>query len=215
MKSLDQFNSVARVYDALASMVFGRSMWYAQTHYLHSLPRSGNVLILGGGTGWLAAELLRISDVKIVFVEASSTMLALAEKKLQKYRSRVQFIHGTELSIPRHAKFDIVITNFYLDLFKDSSLPKVIGTIIPSLERDTFWVVTDFVDGKWWQNFLLWIMLKFFRATCNVEARRLPKWDKAIQAAGFRIVDESFFYGGFIRTVLGNVTPLRCPSQVA
>jgi tRNA (cmo5U34)-methyltransferase len=205
MSDLNQFDRIAGLYDVLASAIFGRSMRKAQFHHLKNLPREGKVLILGGGTGWHALELLRNSAVTIVYIDASRAMLSMAEKKLSDFRARVKFIHGTASSVPPE-KFDAVITNFYLDLFDQSTLEKVVALVRGAMHRDSGWVITDFVRGRWWHNFLLKVMYFFFRVTCNIQAPQLPAWENTVEAAGFRSAGEAFYYGEFIKTVLVKIT---------
>ena len=53
---MNGFNSIAPVYDALATLVFGRSIRNAQLCFLGDIGYRGKVLILGGGTGWFAGD---------------------------------------------------------------------------------------------------------------------------------------------------------------
>jgi hypothetical protein len=49
---------------------------------------------------------------------------------------------------------------------------------------------------------MLWIMYRFFRVVCSIEARSLPSWGDAILRRGYRPVADCFFYGSFIKSVL-------------
>src|SRR4051812_25234860 len=105
---LDTFNGLAFVYDGLAKLVFGKSIQDAQRCFLNQLSDKRNILILGGGTGWILEEvILKNSACDIWYVEASSKMIELSQRKLPKdYASRVHFIHGTEQSLPNQIQFD-------------------------------------------------------------------------------------------------------------
>jgi len=205
MRLLNQFDTIAPFYDRLAALVFGRSIRRAQTHHLKSLPQTGNVLLLGGGTGWLAVEMLRHSDLTMVYIEASQRMLAIAKKKLSAFDSRVHFIHGTESSIPP-GTYDIIVTNFFLDLFDGPKLNEVISHLRRSMHRDSRWLVTDFVSDQSWHRLYLSVMYFFFRATCGIEVRRLPPWEEALASAGFRKDGEAAYFGGFMKTILGKIS---------
>jgi tRNA (cmo5U34)-methyltransferase len=202
MSRLNTFNRIAAFYDIAAFLVFGTAIRKAQLHFLSAVPSTGNILILGGGTGWIAEAVLRNSASKIVYVEASDKMISIARKKLKAFLHRVQFVHGTEADIGNEHTFEAVITNFYLDLFSDASLPFVVEIIRARIKETGVWLVTDFVARNWWHKRLLRLMYSFFRITSAVTVSKLPAWEAAITAAGCQGVAEKFFYAGFIRSAI-------------
>lgn len=201
--ALNGFDRLAFCYDALARIVFGKQIVAAQRCFLDTIPDGSNVLILGGGTGWLLAEVCRRKpDCKVWYIEASQRMIALSKEKIMS-DANIYFIHGTEQSIPPRIQVDVVITNFYLDLFSDGSLKKILPRIMGVTTGGTCWLATDFVyEGKWWQSVLLKIMYRFFRITGGIEARRLPQWQLSLQHAGLVSYQEKTFFGGFIKSVV-------------
>jgi ubiquinone/menaquinone biosynthesis C-methylase UbiE len=202
--ALDSFDRIAGFYDALARIVFGKHIADSQRHFLDAVNDGSKVLILGGGTGWLLAELLsRKHDCEVWYVEASQRMIALSEEKTGAVKKNVHFIHGTEQSIPPGILFDFVITNFYLDLFSNESLSKVLSKIKMTMKENARWLATDFVyRGKWWQSVLLWIMYRFFRMMSSIEARSLPEWEQLTDEAGLITTQEKMFFGGFIKNAV-------------
>lgn len=201
MSALNQFDKIAVVYDVMAALLFGRSIRSAQRAFLHHIPPSSTVLMLGGGTGWLARELLKQRpDGRITYIEASAKMIELAKEKTN-YSTQIEFIHGTEEDIPA-MKFDVVITNFFLDMFQPESLSSLAAKIRQALNEDGLWIATDFVDGgKWWQRTLLRLMYWFFRTTCHIESSALPDWQKIISDQAMTCVEQQSFYAGFIETL--------------
>jgi len=198
---LNDFDKLAFVYDRLAKLIFGKSITESQKHFLKNIPDQSSVLILGGGTGSILTELLKIKNVFICYIEASEKMLSMAREKFENDK-RVQFIHGTENDIPSGKHFDVIITNFYLDLFSDDSLKIVLGKIKKSITTRAQWIATDFVNNNWWQSVMLKLMYGFFQVTCNIQARKLPEWNKELQDAGAKEVDSKNYYGDFIQTSL-------------
>lgn len=201
MKSND-FDSIASVYDHLVKLVFGNAIFDAQKFFLNRIPANSNVLILGGGTGWILTELLKINkNVRVCYIDASENMLTKAKEK-EKYSQSPQarFINGTENDIPSNQKFDIAITNFYLDLFTEESIQIVLEKIKRSLAPNAQWIATDFVENRWWHSLMLKLMYFFFRWISNIESQKLPEWNKALQTIGGRQTDSLNFYQGFIQT---------------
>lgn len=205
MRSLNSFNKVAGIYDALARVVFGKSLDKAQRFYLESIPPHSKVLIIGGGTGQLLRVLLDLNpSCEVWYIEASSSMIARSRKKITDAQgNRVHFIHGTQQNIPDGLLYDAVITYFFLDLFTAPALDDVIGSIQPHLQHHVVWLVCDFVNGgKWWQRLLLRMMYLFFRVTCSLDTRRLPPWQLKLSIHGLVEVKAASFFGSFIRSAV-------------
>lgn len=201
MQPLNQFDRVAFLYDAMARLVFGKTIAEAQKYFLKDIADGSLVLILGGGTGRLAKELLKAKpNCRIVYVEASSRMIELARKETG-HSDKINFFHGTEENIPA-IKFDVVITNFYLDMFTPESLAGVSARIKSALKTHSLWIATDFVDEKkWWQALLLKLMYWFFRSACRIESQTLPDWKEAIENQAMIKTATQTYYAGFIHTV--------------
>lgn len=204
--ALNQFNLVSHVYDRMANLFFGTTLHDAQCHFISVVPERSNVLIVGGGTGeFLRALLQQKQNVTITYVDASSEMISLARLQVKDDR-RVVFIHGTQDSVPSDLKADVIITPFFLDLFRDHSLNKVIGKLHSVANGNAIWIATDFTEtGRISHRLLLWVMYRFFRITSHIEARRLPAWESHLSNVGIP-VEEKSYRNGLIKTVLFKVS---------
>jgi len=200
---LNRFNWISSIYDLLTRSIFGRHLHDAQLFYLKEIPQNSNVLIIGGGTGWLLKELIHINPTcKIWYIEASSSMIDAAKSKVKGAEQKhLFFIHGTENSIPQEIQYDVVITNFFFDLFSSTTLASVISKINASLSLNGIWLVSDFIhQDKWWQRVLLSTMYFFFRLTCGIESGTLPCWEQSLAEAGLKEERAQFFYSSFIKS---------------
>lgn len=197
--SLNHFDRIAEIYDVLARLVFGRSIVKAQTNYLPRIEENSKVLFLGGGSGWLVEELMKYCpSAQVWYIEASAKMISLTQKR-NFPQMNITFIHGTEESIPEDLVFNTIITNFYLDLFPGIVQRKIIQRIASKLAPHGNWFVTDFVDeGKIWQRLLLKSMYIFFRFTSKIQANELADWRKQLQEIGFKKMESTAFFRGFI-----------------
>ena len=199
MKTNSGFDFLAPVYDLMARLVFGRAMIDSQLCFLDRIPHGAEVLILGGGTGWL---LEKISDqhksCKILYVDVSKEMVKKA--RLRKTEDEVQFIQGTEKDIPKDIKFDFIITNFYLDLFSDKNLVAVLERIREHTKTSSVWLVTDFIETTLWHRWMLKLMYLFFRIVCSIECSHLPKWKTALRANGWKEIEMQSRFNDFINT---------------
>ena len=143
------FDRIAPYYDFLARLVFGNTIRRSQLKYLDSIPSGANVLILGGGTGWILAELFKVNPTcRVWYIEASIKMLEKAKTRGEVSSSfQVFFIHGTERNLQQigDVRFDTVITNFYFDLFPSTYLRSVLEDIKRSINPGSKLLVSEFV----------------------------------------------------------------------
>jgi len=165
------------------------------------------VLLIGGGSGWLLKELLiRCQPYKVVYVEASSKMLALSRKAIHSLPAApdVEFRQGNETTITEQACFDVVITPFFLDLFTRQRLEnEILPRLFRSLHPRGLWLLTDFTPSPhWYHRFLLRTMYWFFRKLARIEANWLPAYAELMLQTGMQKREQAIFYGGFIASGL-------------
>jgi tRNA (cmo5U34)-methyltransferase len=208
------FDGIAPVYDTLATL-FGGNIKKAQQHYLCLIPAHARILIVGGGTGWILTDLLSVKKKiqHITYVEASATMLDLSKDKLIKYKAlhpdrnfpSIEWINGTENNLPQDEVYDVIITNFFLDLFDEAALLKVMKKLSPSLHSEGIWLFSDFnISEKpfegWWQRLLIRSMYLFFKITCHLHTTKLPDFEQAFHQLGFKKTHMRSFFGQMIVT---------------
>ncbi len=202
MKNKDRgFDRVAWVYEPLAKAVFGKSLERAQEAFFSDLPERGKVLILGGGTGWVLERLFADKPkLEVWYVEASEKMLQMSQRRVAS--SKIHWIHGTEEDLPEE-KFDVIITHFLLDLFEKPRITDVIQRLKNVLSPSGVWLVADF-DRQGANNVfkkaLLWMMYRFFRALCGIEAKTLPAVWEHLKKEGLRTERSEGFYFGMVRS---------------
>ncbi|MBT1685413.1 class I SAM-dependent methyltransferase [Dawidia soli] len=215
-RTVNDFNHIASVYDTLASLVFGKNLTQSQHHFLHVIPESATVLIVGGGSGELLQTLLREKPhCRVVYVDASEKMIGLARQRVQN-SPRVTFLCGTEeVQMPLRA-FTVIITNFYLDLFTQQSLCRITARLRSLLAPEGLWLVTDFVRPKRrWQKLLLKTMYLFFRIVSNIEASNISDWEEMVRSTGLFCQAKELFYKGMIQGVVFRdaISPLHSPAD--
>jgi tRNA (cmo5U34)-methyltransferase len=197
------FNRLAPMYDSLALLVIGKGIRTSQLYFLNHLKEKKELLILGGGTGWILPFILKLNpNLHIDYIDVSSNMIDKAKVNATESLN-VRFIEGTEGSIP-NKKYDCVITNFYLDLFNDEQLNLVIKKIKGSLTSNSCWIATDFVSNKKWHKAMLWIMYKFFSFATGLKTSALPAWEVGLKHAGGNLIETQMSSRKFIKSVVFN-----------
>ena len=194
MKQEAGFDNVAWIYDFLASIVFGNALRKAQYHYLNEIRDQDKVLIIGGGTGHILKAIEQRSiQCSIDYVEASEKMLQKAMKR--KHNLSVNFIHGIEQTIVEK-EYDVIITAFFLDCFKEERLVKVIEKLGATLVKGGKWLLTDFSlseNAHFLKKGLVKVMYLFFKVSCGLEANKLLDFTACFKK-NFQVLKSTTFY---------------------
>ena len=207
MSGVGNYDRIAPFYDSLAKFVFGGKLNQAEAHFLNKLNSPDRVLVFGGGTGNTLDPLLcNCPEASIDYLEASSTMIALAKKRVGSRTNNIQFIHGTELKLVDTRKtYDVVITPFVLDVFEESNLKSVIDILFNALTPGGYWLQTDFYvyrDHPWWQRLLVQLMYFFFRLTAKQSNQCLPDFSFYFNRLPLEIIEQQDFSNNMVRTIL-------------
>ncbi|KAA9327298.1 class I SAM-dependent methyltransferase [Adhaeribacter soli] len=197
----NNFNRIAPFYDFLARRIFGKAIQNSQTWLLPFVPENANVLIIGGGTGWILTEFLKHTNCRsILYLEASGKMLELSKKrydKAQKTTTDVAFRLGTETVLKPEETFDVVFTGFLFDLFQPEPLHDLMTRLNAHLKPGGSWLVADFEPKNatsFWQKSLLKSMILFFKLTANLQANELPDLEKEFAHFPLNLQQQKFFY---------------------
>ena len=199
----NNYNSVAGIYDVLSKLVFQKSIVNAQKFLLKYIPVNSNILIVGGGTGWILEAIAELhqENINITYVEKSAKMIALSEKRNFK-NNTVEFVNEAIENFITDKIFDVIITAFVFDNFKVDKTEFVFNKLNQFLKQSSLWLYADFVNnvhGKLWQRFLLKIMYLFFKLTCNIETQKLIDLDNYF-LVNYAKTAEVFFYSNFIQS---------------
>lgn len=203
----NNYDKIAKQYDSLSKLVFGRVLIHAQTCMLHLVPARSHILIAGGGTGWILEELRKIhpEGLQITYVEISANMIAQAQKRNYGL-NEVVFINQPieDYNSPKH--FDIIFTAFLFDNFTFEKTTLVFKRLDNMLVNKGKWLFADFhmnqKTTKTWQCILMKSMLLFFRVVSNIEARKLSDPTPLFEQHHYRQLFLTSHYKGFIQSIV-------------
>ena len=198
----NNFNLIAPVYDSLAKLVFGNAIQNSQRWLLQFIPAEAEILIIGGGTGWILTELLLQTNCRsVLYLEASEKMLNLSRKQYAKahkrFHTKVEFRLGTETAILPTEQFDVVFTGFLMDLFQPQPLQSLMDRLNETLQPNGLWLVADFQPQNathFWQKVLLKTMVLFFKFVANLQADQLPNLPVAFRGFPLQLSQQEYFY---------------------
>ncbi len=200
------YDAIAPMYDALALLFIGKALRRAQVCFLGYIPAGARVLIVGGGTGWILEEISAIHSegLLIDYVDISSKMIALVKRR-NVGKNKVAFIQQSVLDFAVHQQYNIIITPFLLDNFKEETAQKVFLLLHQNLQPGGLWFYTDFQvshSKSYWQKGLLFLMYSFFRIAANIEASRLPDVKAQFNLYNYKFVQNQTFLRRFIIAAL-------------
>jgi len=196
------YDNSAPFYDKLSHLVFGNVLVKAQTYLLPKIAPGSNVLIVGGGTGWILEEIEKVNPggISINYVEISAKMIAITRERIEKNSNDIMLINAAIEDVSLSG-FDVVITPFLFDNYTEENLPKTFSHIHNMLKPGGQWLYTDFqLTGKWWQYAMLKSMLLFFKVLCGVESWHLPDVARQFNTHGYEPVNTKTFFGDFVVT---------------
>lgn len=200
------YDVIAPIYDALAKLFIGQALRRAQVYFLRYIPANAKVLIVGGGTGWILEEIANIHSEGLVidYMDISSKMIAMAKER-NRGKNKVAFIQQSILDFTSGHQYNVIITPFLLDNFREETARKVFTLLHQSLEPGGLWMYTDFQvshPASYWQKGLLFLMYSFFRIAANIEATKLPDVATQFQLHNYKLVQNQTFLRKFIITAL-------------
>lgn len=193
------FDLLAPHYRWIEALAAGGKLQRCRTAMLPKLPAPDNVLIFGEGNGRFLVELLsRFPAAQITVVELSAEMIRLARERLRRAGldiGRVHFIQADALAWQPPAKaFDLIVTCFFLDCFREDQLATLIPAIADAAKLDARWLIADFQIAptgwrRWRSQFIVWLLYRFFRCVTRLPGRHLLDPSMLLVAAGFVRID--------------------------
>lgn len=189
------FDRLAPFYPWLETFCAGSLMQRCRTAFLARVKHCRRALLIGEGTGKFLTELLRAHpEIEITCVEQSRNMIEQSRRRLAREQlevARVQFVQADILNwtLPPE-KFDLIVTNFFLDCFGTGQLQTLVPQLAGSATPDAVWLLADFCvpeNGwrRWRAKMVLASLYTFFKMTTSLAANRLTPPDGLLVSAGF------------------------------
>ncbi len=173
---------IAHSYRWFEYIAFGRSLEMCRFTFLSQLRTTRRILILGEGDGRFLARLVQEnSEARIDVVEMNAKMIAVAKDRLRTddlHRITFHQRDASSNSLPP-GKYDLVVTNFFLDCLSDSQACQIIPKISAAIEPHGKWIVSEFQtppSGLKKLHASLWIrvMYLFFGIVTRLKVNRIP-----------------------------------------
>lgn len=196
------YDAIAGVYDLLAKIFIGKALRKAQIYLLQYIPAGANVLIVGGGTGWILEEIahLHSKGLQIDYVDISASMIAKAKQRNVK-QNKVHFLHQSAAENFSGNAYDVILTPFFFDNFGEATMQDIFDKLHQKLKPGGRWLYADFQvagERRFFQKTMLLAMYTFFKVACNIEANHLPDVMREFAAHHYQLMYTKTFKHEFI-----------------
>jgi hypothetical protein len=202
------FNRLAAHYHWMETFFAGGLMQRGRLTFLSRTRHCRRALLVGEGTGKFLAELLRANpQIQVTCLENCRGMIEqmrrrLSAKKLDASRVEFQQRDALHWSSPPE-KFDLVVTNFFLDCFRAEQLQRLVPLLAGATTAEAIWLLADFREPergwqRWRARIILALLYAFFKVATSLSASRLTPPDRFLAGAGFNLIERRFVSFGFV-----------------
>lgn len=141
----DKYKLVGPIYDWLSALYSGKSIHHCKIAMLDRLKPGDKVLFAGVGHGKDAVYAARLgADVTVV--DLSETMLKKFQANLDKegITVKIRQVHSDIMKVTEFERYDMVVANFFLNVFHEDMMVRVLEHLIRLGKPGAHVVVGDF-----------------------------------------------------------------------
>jgi demethylphylloquinol methyltransferase len=145
------YGRLARIYDAVNHLYSGGQIHALKASQIGELQSGQRILYAGVGTGE-DAVLAANRQVTLTLLDASPLMLERAARKFQAAGARdaVEIICADVLKHERPAYYDIIVANFFLNVFTEPAMDAVLAHLTTMLKPGGKLLIGDFSYPRGW-----------------------------------------------------------------
>lgn len=141
----DKYKLVGPIYDWLSALYSGKSIHHCKVAMLDRLKPGDKVLFAGVGHGKDAVYAAKLgADVTVV--DLSETMLKKFQANLDKegITVKIRQLHSDIMKVREFERYDMVVANFFLNVFHEDMMVRVLEHLIRLGKPGAHVVVGDF-----------------------------------------------------------------------
>ncbi|WP_353066768.1 class I SAM-dependent methyltransferase [Tunturibacter psychrotolerans] len=216
MRGQPNFDQIARPYRWLEYLTLGRALERCRLHYLPSLLKRKQALVLGDGDGRFLAQLLAQNPrLHADAIDTSATMLQLLRQRCEalvpKTHTRLTTHQADALTYPLAPPYDLIVTHFFLDCLTQPDLETLVNRIAPTLSPGALWLVSDFQiptgPMRLPAKILVRALYLAFRILTGLRTTQLPDHATPLKQAGLTRIAQRQRLSGLLITELWQRNP--------
>lgn len=189
------FDTLAPHYRWMEWLFARGKMQRCRTAFLQSIPAPGHALLCGEGNGrFLESFCRQFPASHVTVLDSSEAMLHQARENLSRAgldKARVSFVLEDVLSWePPEATFDLIVTCFFLDCFREEDLRRIMPRIARAAKPQAQWLYADFqvsgsVLSRLRSHLTVQFLYAFFTRVTQIKAHALVSPEPFLLQAGF------------------------------
>lgn len=196
----DRYKWVGRIYDMLSYAYGGKSIHSCKTAMLDHLQPGDKVLFAGVGHGRDAIDAAqRGADVTVV--DMSETMLLSFQRNLAKVQTKgsIRQIHRDIFKVSEYAQYDMVVANFFLNVFDRQTMFQVLRHLIDlgkpgaNIVIGDFAPATDHLVSRLLKALYWYPAILFFCLVTQNALHRIYPYPDALRLLGLKVVAKKHF----------------------
>ena len=205
--TLPRFDSLAPHYAWIEALTFGGFLHWCRTALLAEVTEAERVLILGEGDGRFLKDFLAMNSKAVVdVVDASAAMVGLARQRIELIEGATDRVNWHLIDarlFEVHDRYDLIVTNFFLDCFPDEQLESLVVRLASRLKPRGSWLIGDFALPdrpilRFPARIALAAMYAFFKVVTGIPALWLADPRPILERQGLKVVCEKRRLGGFL-----------------
>ncbi len=200
------FNNLARIYRWMEMATFGPTLWHCRCYFLDEMRDRQRALVLGDGDGRFTARLLGSnSEIQVDAVDASPAMLKAFLRRAGEHARRIEVqCDDIRLWSPKHEKYDLVVSHFFLDCLTSEEVGALAAKIQSCLTPDARWLISEFAIpdrgvGRVIARCLVKLLYFAFGSLTGLRVRQLPKHAESLARYGFIPHKQKILFFGILR----------------
>lgn len=141
----DKYKLVGPIYDWLSALYSGKSIHHCKVAMLDRLKPGDKVLFAGVGHGKDAVYAARLG-AEVTVVDLSETMLKKFQANLDRegITIKIRQVHSDIMKVAEYERYDMVVANFFLNVFHEDMMVRVLEHLIRLGKPGAHVVVGDF-----------------------------------------------------------------------
>ncbi len=199
----DKYRLIGPVYDFLSALYSGKSIHQCKVGMLNSdQVRPGDkILFAGVGHGKDAIHAAELG-AEVTVVDLSATMLRKFEEGLQeqnKSHLSIRQVHADIFTFAELEEFDMVVANFFLNVFNEDTMARVLEHLIALTKKGGKVVVGDFayptgnVISRTFKKAYWYLAVSLFWLFANNAMHSIYNYPEHMKRQGLVIRDRKYF----------------------
>ena len=196
----DKYKLVGPIYDWLSAVYSGKSIHHCKVAMLDKLKPGDKVLFAGVGHGMDAVPAAKLG-AEVPVVDLSEPMLKNFQRNLDKegVQVRIRQLHSDIMKVREFEKYDMVVANFFLNVFDEDMMNRVLEHLIRLGKPGAHVVVGDFayptgnilsrlVKKAYWYGAVL-----FFWAFAGNAVHKIYNYPESMQKLGLHVREKKHY----------------------